>query len=91
VICVLDSGVSAAHPLIAKGMTGARTLDEAWGTDDHTGDLGKTRTMLMAAALAHQQIEELEAAARTAPASDRIVSLDHNKPSSPLSASLRPG
>ncbi|HEY1926607.1 MAG TPA: S8 family peptidase [Caulobacteraceae bacterium] len=35
VICVLDSGVSAAHPLIAMGMTGAWTFDEAWGTDDH--------------------------------------------------------
>jgi len=45
-----------------------------------TGDLDRTRAMLMAGALAYQQIEELEAAARTAPASDRIVSLDHNKP-----------
>ncbi|MDO8379432.1 S8 family peptidase [Phenylobacterium sp.] len=35
VICVLDSGVSAAHPLIAKGMRGAWSFDEAWGTDDH--------------------------------------------------------
>lgn len=35
VICVLDSGVAAAHPLIAKGVTGAWAYDEAWGTDDH--------------------------------------------------------
>lgn len=35
VICVLDSGVAAAHPLIAKGITGAWTYDDAWGTDDH--------------------------------------------------------
>jgi hypothetical protein len=39
-----------------------------------------TRAMLMAGVLAHQQIEELEVRLRSAPASDRIVTIDHNQP-----------
>lgn len=35
VICVLDTGVAAAHPLIAPGLAGAWSYDEAWGSDDH--------------------------------------------------------
>ena len=34
-VCVLDSGVAAAHPLLALGMGGAWSIDAAWGTDDH--------------------------------------------------------
>jgi hypothetical protein len=32
---VLDTGVAAAHPLIAPGLAGALAYDDAWGTDDH--------------------------------------------------------
>ena len=35
VVCVLDTGVSAAHPLIALGLTNAWAYDDAWLTDDH--------------------------------------------------------
>ena len=45
-----------------------------------TGDLDPTRVMLMAGVLAHERIAELEGARRLAPASDRIVALDHNQP-----------
>lgn len=34
-VCVLDTGVSAAHPLIASGLAGAWAYDAAWGADDH--------------------------------------------------------
>lgn len=34
-VCVLDSGVAAAHPLLALGIAGAWSIDAAWGTDDH--------------------------------------------------------
>jgi hypothetical protein len=34
-ICVIDTGVSAAHPLIALGLAGAWAFDDRWGTDDH--------------------------------------------------------
>lgn len=34
-VCVLDSGVAAAHPLLGLGMGGAWSIDAAWGTDDH--------------------------------------------------------
>lgn len=34
-ISILDTGVAAAHPLIAPGLAGAHAYDEAWGTDDH--------------------------------------------------------
>jgi hypothetical protein len=35
VVCTLDTGVAAAHPLIAPGLRGAWAYDAAWGTDDH--------------------------------------------------------
>jgi cell division protein ZapA (FtsZ GTPase activity inhibitor) len=44
------------------------------------GDVDSTRAMLMAGVLAHQQIEELEARLESVPASDRIVTVDHNAP-----------
>ena len=34
-ICALDTGVSAAHPLLAPGLHGVWSYDAAWGTDDH--------------------------------------------------------
>jgi hypothetical protein len=34
-VCVIDSGVAAAHPLIAPAVAGAWTIDAQWGTDDH--------------------------------------------------------
>jgi Subtilase family len=39
-VCALDTGVSAAHPLIAPGLAGAWAYDGAWGTDDHHPDGG---------------------------------------------------
>jgi hypothetical protein len=35
VVCTLDTGVAAAHPLIAPNLRGAWAFDAAWGTDDH--------------------------------------------------------
>lgn len=35
VVCTLDTGVAAAHPLIAPGLRGAWAYDAAWGADDH--------------------------------------------------------
>ncbi len=35
VVCTLDTGVAAAHPLIVPGLRGAWAYDAAWGTDDH--------------------------------------------------------
>lgn len=34
-ICVLDTGVAAAHPLLVDGLAAALSVDGAWGTDDH--------------------------------------------------------
>ncbi len=34
-VCVLDTGVSAAHPLFAKALAVPMTYDAAWLTDDH--------------------------------------------------------
>jgi len=34
-VCVMDTGVSAAHPLLSDGLALALAVDEAWGTDDH--------------------------------------------------------
>lgn len=39
-ICILDTGVSAAHPLIAPGLVHATAVDARWGSDDHAGDTG---------------------------------------------------
>lgn len=39
-VCALDTGVSAAHPLIAPGLAGAWAYDDAWGADDHHPDGG---------------------------------------------------
>lgn len=35
VVCILDTGVSGAHPLIAPGLAGAWAVNEAWNSDDH--------------------------------------------------------
>lgn len=35
VVCVLDSGVNADHPLIKPALRSALALDANWGTDDH--------------------------------------------------------
>lgn len=43
-------------------------------------DLDVTRAMLMAGVLAYERIAELEAALTSAPASDRVVSFNHNMP-----------
>ncbi|RWP11006.1 S8 family peptidase [Mesorhizobium sp.] len=34
-VCVIDTGLSAAHPLIAPGVAGAWAVNEQWGSDDH--------------------------------------------------------
>lgn len=39
-VCLLDTGVAAAHPLVAPGLAGAWAFDEAWGSDDHYGEDG---------------------------------------------------
>ena len=68
-ICVIDTGVSAAHPLIAPGLAGAWAFDDRWGVDDHEphgghgtamaglvlyGDLEPAMNDRRAVALAHQ-------------------------------------
>ena len=35
VVCALDTGVVAEHPLVAPGLKGAWAYDAAWGTHDH--------------------------------------------------------
>jgi hypothetical protein len=40
VVCALDTGVAAAHPLVQPGLRGAWAYDAAWGTDDHDPDGG---------------------------------------------------
>lgn len=40
VLAVLDTGVAAAHPLIAPGLVAAMAYDATWGVDDHAGDGG---------------------------------------------------
>lgn len=40
IVSILDTGVAAAHPLIAPGLAAALAYDDAWGTDDHAGDGG---------------------------------------------------
>lgn len=34
-ICILDTGVTAAHPLVAPGLASALSVDGRWQTDDH--------------------------------------------------------
>jgi len=36
-VCILDTGVAAAHPLVAPALAGAWAVNAAWGTDDHAG------------------------------------------------------
>jgi hypothetical protein len=40
VVCTLDTGVVAAHPLIAPGLRGAWAYYPAWGADDHAPNGG---------------------------------------------------
>jgi hypothetical protein len=40
VVCALDTGVAAGHPLVAPGLKGAWAYDAAWGTDDHAPEGG---------------------------------------------------
>lgn len=40
VVCTLDTGIAAAHPLIAPGLRGAWAYDPDWGADDHQPDGG---------------------------------------------------
>lgn len=40
VVCALDTGVAAEHPLIAPGLKGAWAYDAAWQTDDHVPNGG---------------------------------------------------
>lgn len=35
VVCALDTGVAAGHPLVSPGLKGAWAYDSAWGTHDH--------------------------------------------------------
>lgn len=35
VVCALDTGIAAQHPLIAPALRGAWAYDAAWGADDH--------------------------------------------------------
>lgn len=35
VVCALDTGIAAQHPLIAPALHGAWAYDSAWGADDH--------------------------------------------------------
>lgn len=34
-VCIHDTGIAAAHPLVAPGLRRALAYDDAWGTDDH--------------------------------------------------------
>ena len=40
VVCTLDTGVAAGHPLIGPGLRGAWAYDNDWGSDDHGADGG---------------------------------------------------
>jgi hypothetical protein len=40
VVCTLDTGIAAAHPLIARGVRGTWAYDDQWGADDHHPDGG---------------------------------------------------
>ena len=40
VVCALDTGVAAEHPLIAPGLRGAWAYDGAWGEHDHAPNGG---------------------------------------------------
>ena len=46
VVCTLDTGVAAAHPLIAPGLRGAWAYDAAWGVDDHHPKGGHGTSMI---------------------------------------------
>ena len=35
VVCALDTGVAAGHPLLKPGLAGSWAYDAAWGSDDH--------------------------------------------------------
>lgn len=34
-VCVLDTGISGAHPLVAPSLGGAWSYNDTWGADDH--------------------------------------------------------
>ena len=45
-ICVLDTGVAAAHPLIVPALAGAWAYDDRWGADDHEAHGGHGTAMV---------------------------------------------
>lgn len=64
-VCLMDTGVAAAHPLIAPGLAGALAYDEAWGVHDHA-DGGGHGTGLATLALygdLHGPMQDLRAVA----------------------------
>jgi hypothetical protein len=46
VVCALDTGIAAGHPLIAPSLRGAWAYDEAWGSDDHHPEGGHGTPLL---------------------------------------------
>ncbi len=68
VVCIFDTGVSAAHPLVAPGLMHATTVDARWGADDHYRDTGHG-TALASLVL----FGDLELVMND----DRVVQLDH--------------
>lgn len=45
IICVIDAGIAAAHPLVAPALAGAYAVNEKWGADDNARDGGHGTAM----------------------------------------------